>query len=169
MGGIVPESFTYRFVHLDKYPFERRQRLPVAIEWNSLNQYALYMVEQAHSEHSSTLLGGKAQMSQAITVNDATFDSEVIKSDTPVLVDFWAPWCGPCRVVGPILDEIAEEKNGSLKIVKVNVDENQGVAGQLGISSIPTMILYKNGQPVEKIIGAQPKNRILDTISPHVN
>lgn len=108
-------------------------------------------------------------MGQPITVSDATFESEVVNSSTPVLVDFWAPWCGPCRVVGPILDEIAQEQEGTLKIAKVNVDENHGVASQLGISSIPTMILYKDGQAVEKIIGAQPKNRILQTISQHVN
>jgi thioredoxin 1 len=108
-------------------------------------------------------------MAQPVTVSDATFEAEVVNSDTPVLVDFWAPWCGPCRVVGPILDEIAEEQAGALKVAKVNVDENQAVASQLGIVSIPTMILYKNGQAVEKIIGAQPKNRILQAIAQHVN
>jgi thioredoxin 1 len=108
-------------------------------------------------------------MGQPVTVSDATFEAEVVNSSTPVLVDFWAPWCGPCRVVGPILDEIAQEQEGALKIAKVNVDENHGVASQLGISSIPTMILYKDGQAVEKIIGAQPKNRILQAISQHVN
>lgn len=108
-------------------------------------------------------------MSKAVTVSDETFDQEVLKSDVPVLVDFWAVWCGPCRMVAPILDEIAEEKAGSLKIAKVNVDENMKIAAQLGVSSIPTLMLYKNGQPVERIVGAQPKQRLLQQIEKHLN
>lgn len=107
-------------------------------------------------------------MAKPVTVSDATFSEEVLGSDTPVLVDFWAPWCGPCRVVGPILDEIAEEKEGEIKIAKVNVDENQGITSQLGITSIPTMILFKDGQPVEKLIGAQPKTRIIQSLEGHL-
>jgi thioredoxin 1 len=107
-------------------------------------------------------------MASAVNVSDATFTEEVINSDTPVLVDFWAAWCGPCRMVAPILDEIASEKGEKIKIAKVNIDENQAMAGQLGISSIPTMILYKDGQPVEKIVGAYPKPRILEKIEPHL-
>jgi len=108
-------------------------------------------------------------MSKPVTVSDATFDQEVLKSDVPVLVDFWAVWCGPCRMVAPILDEIAEEKAGSLKVAKVNVDENARVAAQLGITSIPTLILYKDGQPVERIVGAQPKQRLLQQIEKHLS
>jgi thioredoxin 1 len=107
-------------------------------------------------------------MSKAVTVSDATFTDEVINSETPVLVDFWAAWCGPCRVVGPILDEISIEQDGKLKIAKVNIDENQAIAQQLGISSIPTMVLYKNGEMVERIVGAYPKPRILEKVEPHI-
>jgi thioredoxin 1 len=107
-------------------------------------------------------------MSKAVAVSDATFTDEVLNSDTPVLVDFWAAWCGPCRMIAPILDELAEEKSGLLKIAKVNIDENQEMAGKLGISSIPTMVLYKNGEAVEKIIGAYPKPRILEKVEPHL-
>ncbi|HUG14853.1 MAG TPA: thioredoxin [Thermomicrobiales bacterium] len=107
-------------------------------------------------------------MSNAVVVSDATFTAEVLDWDTPVLVDFWAAWCGPCRVVGPILDEISIEQVGKLKIAKVNIDENQEIAQQLGISSIPTMVLYKNGEMVERIVGAYPKPRILEKVEPHI-
>jgi thioredoxin 1 len=108
-------------------------------------------------------------MPKPVNVSDDTFEQEVLQSDLPVLVDFWAAWCGPCRVIAPILEEIAEEKATSLKVAKVNVDENMRFAMQLGISSIPTLILYKNGQPVERIIGAQPKQRLLQHIEKHLS
>lgn len=108
-------------------------------------------------------------MAKATTISDATFEEEVLKSNVPVLVDFWAEWCGPCRMVAPILDEIAEEKAGKIKIAKLNVDENLRTAASLGIVSIPTLMLYKDGAPVERIIGAQPKQRLLQQIDKHLN
>ena len=92
-------------------------------------------------------------------VTDANFQAEVIESEKPVLVDFWAPWCGPCRVVAPVLEEIAAERD-DLRIVKLNVDENQQTAASFDVLSIPTMILFKNGQVAKKIIGAYPKKRL---------
>jgi thioredoxin 1 len=108
-------------------------------------------------------------MAKPLEITDTIYQQEVINADKPVLVDFWAPWCGPCRIVGPVLAEIAEEQDARVKIVKVNVDENQQYAGQLGVFNIPTMVLYKGGQPVEKIVGALPKQQILDRIEPHLS
>src|SRR3954463_14084498 len=92
-------------------------------------------------------------------VTDSNFQAEVIESSDPVLVDFWAPWCGPCRMVAPVLEEIANERQ-DLRIAKLNVDENQQTAAQFEVLSIPTMILFKNGQVAKKVIGAYPKKRL---------
>ena len=96
----------------------------------------------------------------ADAVTEASFDQEVLQSDTPVVVDFWAEWCGPCHAVSPVLDRIAEERQGQLKLVKVNIDEEQGLAQRYGVSSIPTIILFKDGQPAAAAIGAQPKTAL---------
>jgi thioredoxin 1 len=94
-------------------------------------------------------------MSTAVTEN--SFEQEVLRSDTPVLVDFWAEWCGPCHAVSPVLDKIIDERDGDLKLVKVNIDEEQGLAMRYGVQSIPMMILFKEGQPTAAAVGAQPK------------
>ena len=94
----------------------------------------------------------------------ATFEEEVLKSEKPVLVDFWAEWCGPCHAVAPVLDRIVEEQAGGLKLVKVNIDEERELAERYGIASIPTMILFRDGQPSVSIINAQPKGAIEHTL-----
>ena len=91
---------------------------------------------------------------------ESTFDQEVLASETPVLVDFWAEWCGPCHAVSPILEKIVEERNGELKLVKVNIDEEQELACRYGIMSIPAMIIFKDGEPAAAAVGAQPKGSL---------
>jgi thioredoxin 1 len=104
---------------------------------------------------------------QLTHITDAAFEAE-IHGDTPVLVDFWAEWCGPCRMVAPVLEQIAVEQTGKLKIVKLNVDENQQTPMQFGVTGIPTMILFKDGQMVERIVGFMPKPQLLKRIAPHL-
>ena len=96
----------------------------------------------------------------ATDVTDATFETEVLESGEPVLVDFWAEWCGPCHAVSPVLDKIAEERDGQLKIVKVNIDEEQQLAMRYGVQSIPNMILFEHGEPRAQAIGALPKSAL---------
>lgn len=107
-------------------------------------------------------------MADLKAVTDATFETEVLASDKPVLVDFWAPWCGPCRAVAPILEEISRDLGDKLEIVKLNTDENPAITGKLGITSIPTMHLYKNGEIVKTIVGAMPKPKLLRELEPFI-
>ncbi len=100
----------------------------------------------------------------AIAVTEATFEQEVLKSETAVLVDFWAEWCGPCHAVAPVLEKIAEERPDELKLVKVNIDEEQELSQRYGVMSIPTMILFKDGAPAAAAVGAQPKSALERTL-----
>jgi thioredoxin 1 len=104
-------------------------------------------------------------MADLKNVSDDSFQADVLEAEQPVLVDFWAPWCGPCRVVAPVLEEIAAERS-DLQIVKLNVDDNQRTAAQFGVMSIPTMILFKHGQPAKTIVGAYPKKRLEAELEP---
>lgn len=97
-------------------------------------------------------------MAKPIAVTDAEFESKVLKADVPVVVDFWAPWCGPCRVIAPILDKLAGEYEGRLQIAKVNTDEDVQWASQFGIQGIPTLIIFKNGEEVERLVGSRPES-----------
>ena len=107
-------------------------------------------------------------MAKPVAIQDATFDEEVTQSSTPVLVDFWAEWCGPCKMIAPVLEQIAEEKGETLKIAKLDVDANTGTAQSFGVTGIPTLILFKEGKPVERIVGFLPKPQLLRRIEPHL-
>jgi thioredoxin 1 len=107
-------------------------------------------------------------MSSALQVTDASFKQEVLESELPVLVDFWAPWCGPCRMVAPVVDEISELYNGQIKVVKINTDENPSVASQYGIRSIPTLMIFKGGQRVDMVVGAVPKTTLSTTLEKYL-
>ncbi|MCC6168488.1 MAG: thioredoxin [Caldilineaceae bacterium] len=108
-------------------------------------------------------------MSKPVQVTDNDFDAKVIDSETPVLVDFWAEWCGPCKMIAPVLEELATELDGKLTIGKLDVDENQNTAMAYGIFSIPTLLLFKDGEPVERIVGFQPKAQLLGKIKQHLS
>ena len=102
---------------------------------------------------------------KTIAITEDNFDSEVIKSDTLVLVDFWATWCGPCRAIAPVIDEIAQEFEGKLKVCKVDIDQSAGVAGKFNIMSIPTIVIFKDGNEVERVIGAASKDSLVEKIN----
>ncbi|MCS7279865.1 MAG: thioredoxin [Thermodesulfobacteriaceae bacterium] len=100
-----------------------------------------------------------------VKLTDQNFEEEVLKSSTPVLVDFWAAWCGPCRVIAPVIEELAEELTGKVKVCKLNVDENPVTPGKFGIRAIPTLIIFKDGSPIETIVGAVSKSTILNVLN----
>jgi thioredoxin 1 len=103
-----------------------------------------------------------------LELTDANFQQEVLKSEKPVLVDFWAVWCGPCRMIAPVVEEIAKEYHGKLKVGKLDVDHNPETAMQFGVRSIPTLLVFKGGRVVEQIVGALPRKSLLDKVTPHL-
>ena len=107
-------------------------------------------------------------MGKPQVVTDQSFEQEVLKSDTPVLVDFWATWCGPCRMVGPVLEEVATEQGDKIRVAKLDVDANPITAGRFGVRAIPTMILFKNGREADRIVGYHPKPQLMQKLTPHL-
>ncbi len=108
-------------------------------------------------------------MSNVVEVTDSNFETEVKQSDIPVLVDFWAPWCGPCRALAPVIDELASEFEGKVKVVKVNTDENTKVAQEFRISGIPSLLFFSKGEAVEQMVGVQKKSTLVDLLNKHSN
>lgn len=107
-------------------------------------------------------------MSVVIHANEATFDKAVTESDVPVLVDFWATWCGPCKAIAPVLDELAQDFADKVRIVKIDVDENPNLAAQYGVRSIPTLFVFKNGEKVDGTMGMQPKTKLAELLNKHL-
>lgn len=101
---------------------------------------------------------------QVLVLSQDNFEQEVMQSDQPVLVDFWAPWCGPCRMITPVVEELAQDYQGKLKVGKINVDENQSIAGKYQVMSIPTLIVFKQGEPAKRMLGYQPKESLEDSL-----
>lgn len=131
----------------------------------ALEQHVAYLLGQgpkpaSQAAHTQTASAGAAAPGTPLNVTDASFDQEVLRSAQPVLVDFWAPWCGPCHMVAPTVEKLAREMPGRLKVVKVNIDENPRVAGGYGVQSIPTMMIFKHGQLADRWMGAQPEGAI---------
>jgi len=111
----------------------------------------------------------KQVVTSTITVNDENFDDEVLRSDIPVLVDFWAEWCGPCKVVGPTIEALASDYQGKVKVAKLNVDDNPEAAGRFGVRSIPTLIVFKDGEAQQAAVGVQPKGQLAELIEKYVH
>jgi len=107
-------------------------------------------------------------MGEVIHLTDANFDQEVVQASLPTLTDFWAAWCGPCKMIAPIVEQLAQEYEGKMKVTKLDVDQNPTLATRFGVMSIPTLILFKNGQPVERIVGYMPKEKLVERLKPHL-
>ena len=158
-----------RFLILGKYRRQRKEtveNLSKCIYLTGKNKG--FLCDRIFRKVSKNIAKDFQAMSAAAQVSDSTFKQEVLDSEVPVLVDFWAPWCGPCRMVAPVVDEIAQQYDGQVKVVKLNTDENPNVASQYGIRSIPTLMIFKGGQKVDMVVGAVPKTTLSNTLEKYL-